>query len=163
MAKPSVYLDTSAINFLFADDAPEKQAITVDFFENFVKTGAYEVFVSDFVLDEMNQTSNQDKRARLFKVLEDYPIELLELDDVDEIDQLAEIYLTTGVMPPKKLFDALHVAVCVCQKIDYLVSWNYKHLANVNREKRILAANYQHNYFHPLRIITPTELIYYGN
>jgi hypothetical protein len=52
------------------------------------------------------------------------------------------------------------VAVFVCLKIDYLVSWNYKHLANVNREKRILSANYQHNYFHPLRIITPTELIY---
>ncbi len=119
--------------------------------------------MSDFVLDEMNQTTNQAKRDQLFKVLEDYPIELLELDDVDEIDQLAEIYLTTGVMPPKKLFDALHVAVCICHKIDYLVSWNYKHLANVNREKRILAANYQHNYLHPLRIVTPTELIFYGN
>ena len=77
MGKPTVYLDTSAINFLFAEDAPEKQAITIDFFENFVKTEAYQVFISDFVLDEINQTTENVKRVRLLKVLEDYPIELI--------------------------------------------------------------------------------------
>ena len=37
----SIYLDTSVINFLFADDAPEKKEVTVDFFNNFIKTGIY--------------------------------------------------------------------------------------------------------------------------
>ena len=59
--------------------------------------------------------------------------------------------------------DALHVAFCTVNKIDYLVSWNYKHLANVNREKKITAINIQYNYLHPLRICTPLELIDYGS
>jgi len=59
--------------------------------------------------------------------------------------------------------DALHVAISTVNKIDYLVSWNYKHLANVNREKNIIAINLQYNYLNPLRICTPLELLDYGN
>jgi len=33
MIKSTIYLDTSVINFLFADDAPEKKEITMDFFK----------------------------------------------------------------------------------------------------------------------------------
>ena len=47
-------------------------------------------------------------------------------------------------------------------EIDYLVSWNYKHLANVNRKKKVLAVNVANNYLKPIRIITPIELIDYG-
>lgn len=163
MAKPSVYLDTSVINFLFADDAPEKQEITVDFFDNFVKLGVYETFVTEYVIAEINQTGNEAERVKLLKVIEDFPIGILPIDKADEIGQLAQNYLDHGIMPPKKLFDALHVAVCVVGKIDYLVSWNFKHLANINRERRVLAKNYELGYVHPLRIITPTELTGYGS
>ena len=39
----SIYLDTSVINFLFADDAPEKKEVTVDFFNNFAaKKGTFQ-------------------------------------------------------------------------------------------------------------------------
>lgn len=62
-----------------------------------------------------------------------------------------------------KRADALHVAFAVIHKIDYLVSWNYKHLANVKQEHKITAANLLHNIVHPIRIITPLELIDYGS
>ncbi len=163
MAKTTVYLDTSVINFLFADDAPEKREITVDFFDNFVKLGVYDTFVTEYVIAEINQTGNEVERTKLLKVIEDYPIELLSVEKAEEIGLLAQNYLDNGIMPPKKLFDALHVAVCVVNKIDFLVSWNFKHLANINRERRILAKNYELGYLHPLRIITPTELTGYGN
>ncbi|MBK8566859.1 MAG: PIN domain-containing protein [Saprospiraceae bacterium] len=163
MAKTTVYLDTSVINFLFADDAPEKREITVDFFDNFVKLGVYDTFVTEYVIAEINQTGNEVERAKLLKVIADYPIELLSVEKAEEIGSLAQNYLDNGIMPPKKLFDALHVAVCVVNKIDYLVSWNFKHLANINRERRVLAKNYELGYLHPLRIITPTELTGYGN
>jgi len=65
MIRPTVYLDTSAINFLFADDAPEKKEITLDFFENYVKTGIYRTYWSDFVVDEINQTNDENKRLLL--------------------------------------------------------------------------------------------------
>lgn len=79
------------------------------------------------------------------------------------ISLLAQNYLEHGILPPRKLFDALHIAFCVVSKIDYWVSWNFKHLANINRERRILGKNYELGYIHPLRIITPTELTGYGN
>ncbi|MBK9337830.1 MAG: hypothetical protein IPM98_15275 [Lewinellaceae bacterium] len=160
MIRPTVYLDTSAINFLFADDAPEKKEITVDFFENYVKTGIYKTYWSDFVVDEINQTDDERKRHQLLRVFEDYYIERLAINSPADVDNLAEQYLQSGVMPPKKLYDALHVACCVIEKIDYLVSWNYRHLANVHRERKVISLNYQLGYLHPLRILTPTELIY---
>ena len=52
-----VYLDTSAINFLFADDAPEKKEITKDFFDNFLRTGIYDAYVSPYVIQEIAQTN----------------------------------------------------------------------------------------------------------
>lgn len=137
MIKQTVYLDTSVINFLFADDAPEKQEITRDFFENFVKTGIYETYWSIFVIDEINQTQDWEQRQRLLEVAPNHGVANLAFSDIDEIDRLAQQYLAQGAIPPKKVYDALHVACCVVEKIDYLVSWNYKHLANVNRERRI--------------------------
>ena len=160
--KSTIYLDTSVINFLFADDSPEKKEITVDFFDNFVKLGVYDTFITEYVIAEINQTTDNEERLRLLKIVEDYPIEILPVDKVEEIGLLAQNYLDNGIMPPKKLFDALHVAFCVVSKIDYLVSWNFKHLANINRERRVLAKNYELGYIHPLRIITPTELTGYG-
>ena len=46
-------LDTSVINFLFADDSPEKKEIIKDFFEIFIKIGIYDTFISGFVIDEI--------------------------------------------------------------------------------------------------------------
>ena len=142
----SVYLDTSALNFLFADDAPEKKDITLDFFENFLKPGIYRPFISDFVLQEINQASSLEKRRALQDAVRDYFVELLVLDNIDEIQTLASNYLSEGVVPPNKILDALHIACAVDHEIDYLVSWNYKHLANVNREKKVLAVNVANNY-----------------
>ena len=158
--KYDIYLDTSAINFLFADDAPEKMAITIDFFDNFVKKEAYNTFVSAFVIEEINNTDDDEKRKKLLHVLESYPIQLLDTDNEDIIS-LSGKYMEAGVMPPKKTFDALHVAVSTIYQIHFLVSWNYKHLANINREQKIRQVNIANHYFNDLRIVTPLELIDY--
>lgn len=159
----SLYLDTSVINFLFADDAPEKKEITVDLFENYIANNVYDVFISQFVFQEIEQTTNEEKKKSLLDVMDKYPLEPLIIDDISTVDSLADLYVSEGIIPAKKRLDALHVACCVIYKIDYLVSWNYKHLANVNKEKQILSLNFIHNYLHPLRIITPLELLDYGN
>ena len=155
-----IYLDTSVISFLYADDAPEKQEITIDFFDNFIKTGIYQATISEFVLQEIENTGNEKLRRKLKAAVIDYPIEIISVNE-DEIQRMALAYISDGVIPPKKLLDALHVAVCTVKSINFLVSWNYKHLANINRERRILAVNLDNNYINPLRIITPIELINY--
>jgi predicted nucleic acid-binding protein len=161
--KSTLYLDTSTINFLFADDAPEKKEITNDLFDNFIKTGIYSTYISNFFLQEINQTENILKRQKLLKVIDEYFIENLELNSIGEIQTLATLYIQKEVIRAKKTFDALHIAAAVVHKIYCLVGWNYKHLANVNREKKVLVINLEDNYSHPLRILTPLELIDYGN
>ncbi len=54
MKIPKVYLDTSVINFLFAEDAPEKQEITIEFFNEYINRNLYGVFISPVVVDEIN-------------------------------------------------------------------------------------------------------------
>lgn len=161
--KYDIYLDTSAINFLFADDAPEKKVITIDFFDNFVKTEKYQTFISDFVIEELSKVTDEIKKEKLLSVLRTYPIKRIEIEDLENIEALASKYLDAGVIPPKKIVDAMHVAVSTIYQVHFLVSWNYKHLANINREQKIRQVNIANHYFNDLRIVTPLELIDYGN
>ena len=159
MIRPKIYLDTSVINFLFHDDAPEKKEATVDFFENYIKPGVYETFISQFVIEEIIQTPFEEKRTKLLDAIGNNHVESITLSNIDEIETLAAEILKEGILPPAKLFDALHIAVSVIYEFDYLVSWNYKHLANINKERKVLALTYKMGYLRPLRIITPLELI----
>jgi hypothetical protein len=78
---------------------------------------------------------------------------------LDEVTMLADAYIEQGVLPAKSYDDALHVALCTVNEIDVLLSWNYTHLANVNKERRILAVNQANGYLYPLRIVTPLEVM----
>src|ERR1700733_9041395 len=98
----SVYLDTSVINFLFAEDAPELKNITVDFFNNFVLKGVYPAFISEFVLQEILQTNNLQKREQLVEAIESYGLQMMEIDDYKRIDDLADAYISGGAIPEKK-------------------------------------------------------------
>ena len=96
-----IYLDTSAISFLYADDAPEKQEITIDFFDNFIKTGIYQATISEFVLQEIENTSNNLLKEKLKDAVLDYPIEILTNPNEDEIQRMAFAYIAGGVIPQK--------------------------------------------------------------
>jgi hypothetical protein len=77
----------------------------------------------------------------------------------DEADTLAAAYLAQRVVPRDYEDDAYHVAVCTVARIDFLVSWNFKHLANVRREAGFNAVNLLQGY-PPVRIVAPTFLIH---
>ncbi len=160
MKQFKIYLDTSVINFLFADDAPEKMEITVDFFENFVKTAIYQTYISEFVIAEILDTKDDIKKEILLNVIENYQLSIINLNERKKIQDLANIYVQNGIIPVKKIADAFHIAVCVLNDIDFLVSWNYKHMANVKKESEVQSISIQNNLNNKLRIITPTELIY---
>jgi predicted nucleic acid-binding protein len=159
MKKIKIYLDTSVINFLFADDSPEKKEITKQFFELFVSKGIYETFISIYVLEEINNTTDLIKKELLSEVIKSHPVQIIDaVNDEDLIDMLSDEYIKNRVVPENKLFDALHVAVCTVFEIDFLVSWNFKHLANINRERKFITVNQSLNYNYPLRIVTPENL-----
>jgi len=161
MRKLKIYLDTSVINFLFADDAPERKEITIDFFQNYVKKKRYDVYISPVVIDEINRTKNDKKRQSLLDAVDEYPLNTINYIEKDtEIKALAIKYINHGIIPAHKLEDALHIAITTIYNIDILVSWNYKHLANVNKERKILAVNITEGYPNVFKMATPLEVVY---
>ncbi len=144
---------------MFADDAPQLRDATIEFFENFVKTGRYEVYISDIVITEIEATKDAEKRIQLLNVTESYPIGFVDEQQSTEIIRLADLYLKNGILPVKSKADAFHIAICVVNQMDILLTWNYKHLANINRKHKITQVNIENHYLHPLEIITPFEVI----
>ena len=155
--KLRVYLDTSVINFLFAEDAPEKQGITLDFFENHVRPEKIEACISDVVVEELTRTPDEERREILLNVLKEYGFTLLYLDE--ESERLGELYVHKGIVPERKIEDAYHLAIAAVNELDVLVSWNFRHLANISKERRVAGVNLEEGYLHPLRLTTPMEVM----
>jgi hypothetical protein len=156
MKKLKIYLDTSVINFLFATDSPDFKKATVEFFVKHAPR--YELYVSEVVPLEIARTPNALHRQRLLDVLQQYPIRMLTDKKHDEVEDLAVRYLSAGVIPAPKREDALHVAYATVHQMDILLSWNFKHLANVRRETLIVAVNQAAGYRYPLRLLSPLEV-----
>ena len=80
-----IYLETSVPNFLFAEDAPEKQEITKNFFKNDIKK--HELFLSDLVLDEIAKSS-KEKKEKMQEVISNLKFKELKINN--ESEQLAK-------------------------------------------------------------------------
>ena len=83
------------------------------------------------------------------------------LDFTAEMDDLAAAYVAHGVVSRKYEDDARHVAACTVWRCDFLLSWNFRHLVNVQREAGFNGVNLLKGY-PPIRIANPLEIIY-GN
>jgi hypothetical protein len=161
MKNLKVYLDTSIINFLEANDAPDLKKITEEFFEKILNNDLIDPFISNIVIDEINNTPNIEKRKSLIEKLNMYKsIKYLVANNKqnNEIVFLAGEYLDKEIIPRKKVSDALHVAYSTVFEMDILLSWNFKHLANVNKEQKILIVNKTHGYNYPFRMANPMEV-----
>jgi len=156
MRQLQVYLDTSVINFLFAEDAPEFRLVTEDFFK--VQSAQCALFVSRIVLAEIGCDPDTVHREKLLGILRDYRVDVLPADREEERERLAKAYLADGAIPHTKLADAMHVAYATLYGMDILLSWNFKHLANIRREERVTAVNLREGFRHPLRIVSPLEM-----
>jgi len=159
MKKLRLYLDTSVINFLFADDAPEKRDITIEFFHSFVEQRVHDCFVSSVVIDEINKTEENAQRERLLNVVLQYRLPMLAVEPPDEVISLADSYRERGVIPSSKIDDSMHVALATVHQVDALISWNFRHMANLNKERLIVAVNESLGYPYPLRVTTPLEVM----
>ncbi len=155
MRRLKLYLDTSVWNFFFADDAPEKRDITKEFF-NSVQKGVYEIYVSDVVFKEVNNAP-EDKKVQLAKLIEQcVPI---KLDTPEEAEKLAAVYLDKKIIPEIKKDDALHIGIATVFEMDAVITWNYRHLANLRKVELFHSANLEAGYFKKIEIITPMEVI----
>lgn len=163
MKKIKIYLDSSVISHLFADDSPERKLITEELFNVINAETHYEFFISDIVINEISKTPDFHLREKLLNAAKNNNIHLLDYNEsVDEVKSLAMKYLSQGALPSSSVDDSLHVAIVTIYEIDILLSWNYKHLANINRERRFHSINFNEGYNYPIRITNPMEVINEG-
>ncbi len=156
MRTPKVYLETTIFNFYFADDAPDKRQDTIRLFEE-IGHGKYEPYTSEYVLAELANAS-EPKRGQMAGLIKQYNITILPTDT--ETSRLAALYVAEGVIPVKYGTDALHVATTAVNNIDFIVSYNFRHI--VKRKTVVMsgAINMREGY-RQIGIFTPTEVIEY--
>jgi len=123
-----IYLETSFISYLVARRSRDlivaaRQQLTNDWWDN--ERQKYELFASEVVLEEV-QLGDATEIAKRLQVLSDLSI----LTTTDVAGQLASNLLVKGVLPAKAARDALHIAVATVHGMDFLLTWNCKHIAN---------------------------------
>lgn len=146
----SLYLDTSVIGGYYdAEFMADTRALW-----KLREAGRYRFITSQLVFQEI---AGAPERVRELMRSTFTPDDVLER--TAEVEELAQAYLAQKVVPPAFDDDARHVAVCTVARLEYLVSWNFKHLANVRRESGFNAVNLLQGY-PSLRIVAPTFLIH---
>ena len=151
MKKLKLYLDTSVISHLDAPDTPEKTAETLAFWE-ILKTGKYDVVISDVVMEEVARCREPKRTFMDERITEIHPTILVPNQEVKE---LAKEYVSKKVLSQKSIDDCLHIALSVINHCDYLVSWNFRHLVNVQTLEGVRIVN-AINRYRGISIVSPT-------
>lgn len=149
--KQSLYLETSVIGAYLDNGEPFRRDLTMRWWEHEMRE--YNPFISQLVVRELEQLQEPHRTAYL-NLTRHLP--LLELPDEAAI--LADGYVGRGIFQRKYLADALHVALASIHKIDFLVTWNFGHIANVHRQARVKLFNTAAGFFVPM-IVTPEFLV----
>ena len=149
--KQSTYLETSVIGAYLDNGEPFRRDLTIRWWEH--ELSEYRAVISPLVTRELERVAEPHRAAYLNLIRN-----LEQVEVAEEAAILAEGYVSRGIFHRKYLADALHVAVASFHKIDYLVTWNFGHLANVRRQARIRLFNTAAGFFVPM-IVTPEFLV----
>ena len=130
MAKKRVYVETTVISYLTARPAKKpiprlRQLVTADWWE---RRQRWELFVSPVVMLEIRRGDSEAALKRLEKA-DGLPV----LPESEEARRLADHLIVTGSVPESKYDDALHIAIASVHGMDYLVTWNQKHIFKPER------------------------------
>lgn len=150
----SLYLDTTIPSYYYDQrkslDIRYRRKITRDWWNN--EKDFFSLYISELVLVEL-QRGNYPQKEKVIRLVKNVSI----LPIVSEIEDIVREYLKNFLMPRIDVGDAFHLAYASFFKIDYLLTWNCNHLANVNKKRHIEAINRKLKLFVP-EIITPLQL-----
>ena len=152
----SVYLETTFISYLVARPSRDvivvgHQQITQDWWID--RRSAFECSVSQVVIDEASVGDPAEVQKRL-AIIGGLPT----LAITNEANALTHAIMAAGILPPHVVRDAAHVAVAAVHAVDYLLTWNRKHLANAQIARRIAVVCEKLSRKMPI-ICTPEELM----
>jgi len=139
--KPKLYLESSVINMYFQDDAPYLRDLTRQFWRDVLPH--FDIYISEAVLDEIRAIEELNLRKALENLIKDF--EVLEI--TEEVIKLADVYLSHRRLPRG---DALHLASASIGGMDFLVTWNLRHIYKRGTQEMIREVNMR------LRIPVPT-------
>jgi hypothetical protein len=130
-----VYVETSVVSYLTSRLSRDlivagHQQITQEWWAK--HHNRFELFVSQTVVEEATAGDREAAQQRL-DVIENLPL----LEITEEAIALAKDLVRVGPLPEKAEVDALHIALAVTNRVDYLLTWNCKHLANAALRTRI--------------------------
>ena len=117
----------------------------------------YELLTSEGVVAEL-QEGEYETQTDAVDLVADLP----QLEVVDDIADIIDVYLANHLMPKERLGDALHLALASFHKCDFLLTWNCSHIANANKFEHIRIINTRLGLFVPA-LVTPMELCEEGS
>jgi hypothetical protein len=152
----TVYLETTFISYLVARPSRDllvaaHQHASEEWWAS--RRGEFECCVSQVVIDEASIGDPTEVQKRL-AIISD----LAALEVTEDAESLTQAILAGGMLPPRAVRDAAHVAVAAVHVVDYLLTWNCKHLANAQIARRIALVCERLGYRMPF-ICTPEELM----
>ena len=133
MKKPTIYLDTNIVSTLHYDGTDinglARRMATRDWWDT--ERRGVELFGSIITEQELAEGvyGSQQECVRFVRRLKYVPISV-------EVRRLAAVFLDQKLVPPNKPGDAAQLAVAVAHRMDYLLTWNYAHLANPATQAR---------------------------
>ena len=153
---PSVYIETSIISYLTSKPSRDliiaaHQQTTSEWWAK-VRPNV-ECYVSPFVIDEASRGDDEYARKRLEAITDFSALEVNE-----EIENLAQKYFLALDIPDKAKIDAFHLAIAAWHQMDYVLSWNCKHIASARVQKMLQNANARLGIYIPI-VCTPEELM----
>lgn len=154
--KGRVYIETSVISYFTAKLSKDintlsRQEITIDWWEEERKY--YDNYISLAVIEEISRGNPFEAEKRL-KVAEEFNI----LEERKETENLAEKYFSKLNIPEKSRYDTIHIAYASFYEMDYLLSWNMKHISNPRTQSALIELNNNLNIKTPM-LITPEILM----
>ncbi|PIU67635.1 MAG: hypothetical protein COS84_04320 [Armatimonadetes bacterium CG07_land_8_20_14_0_80_40_9] len=150
--KKTVYIETTIPSYYYEErrEFEFQKNITREWWDN--EKDNFLLYISEIVIAELEFGEYPNK---------DFIIELIynlpRLEVIPEIKDIVEIYLKNYLMPKRNIRDAFHLAIASYYKIEYLLTWNCEHLANVNKQEHIRIINNRIGLSTPY-IITPLQM-----
>ncbi|MCK4796996.1 MAG: type II toxin-antitoxin system VapC family toxin [Spirochaetes bacterium] len=144
-----IYLDTSVIGGCFDDEFLKwSNGLIEDF-----KKNIFIPVISEVVETELKDAPSNVKE--IYNILRNLNCIVLEI--TDEALELATIYQERKILTPKYFDDGLHIALATINKIDLLVSWNFKHIVHFDKIRLFNAVNIEYGY-KSIEIYSPREV-----
>lgn len=152
--KQRLYIDTSVVGGYYDDEFKEA---TRNFFDR-IEAKEYLIYFSEVNETELVLAPQNVKEVKL-KIPKEC-LRYLEIDD--DVEKLAQTYISEKTLGKASTNDAYHIALASVNRLDCLVSWNFKHIVNFDKIKQFNSINLKLGY--PLiDIRTPLEFLKYEN